>query len=107
MRIIQGLAITRGRIKDWCKFYFHKKKKNLFLLFSKVYRADPYVKVNIVGTPNQAKQTKHVQSSNTPRWDETLQFYVDPYRDRFVGRLVTKLRNIISLNLFKNSPCMT
>jgi len=66
VRIIQGLAITRGRIKDW------------------LYRADPYVKVNIVGTPNQAKQTKHVQSSNTPRWDETLQFYVDPYRDRFV-----------------------
>ena len=64
-----------------------------------MYRADPYVKVNIVGTPNQAKQTKHVQSSNTPRWDETLQFYVDPYRDRFVGRLVTKLRNIIIMNM--------
>ena len=50
------------------------------------------MKVNIVGTPNQAKQTKHVESSNTPRWDETLQFYVDPYRDRFVGTSDTEYK---------------
>jgi len=66
VKIIQGLAITRGKIKDW------------------LYRPDPYVKVSVVGTPNQAKQTKHVESSSTPKWDETFKFFVDPHRDRFL-----------------------
>jgi len=64
--IIQGFAITRGRLKDW------------------LYRPDPYVRVSIVGTPNQPKQTRPIESSNTPKWDETLSFYIDPHRDHFV-----------------------
>jgi len=78
VKIIQGLAITRGRIKDW------------------LYRPDPYVKVNIVGTPNQAKQTKHVESSNTPKWDETFEFFVDPHRDRFVEFVLYDLNRTVN-----------
>ena len=50
-----------------------------------VYSPDPYVTVQALGTPNGIKRTEHVKDSSDPRWDETLQFYIDPERDRLLG----------------------
>ena len=51
-----------------------------------VYSADPYVTVQALGTPNGIKRTEHVKDTSDPRWGETLQFYIDPERDRRLGR---------------------
>ena len=47
---------------------------------------DPYVTVQILGTPNGAKKTRHVPNTSDPEWNETLDFYIDPKRDRFIGK---------------------
>ncbi len=76
--IIQGLAITRGKIKDWCKYFcspkfykiykLHKIPWNILTLFcAAVYKPDPYVRVRVVGTPNPAQETRHITNTLTPR----------------------------------------
>ena len=59
--------------------------QNLFEFSFAVYSPDPYVTVQALGTPNGIKRTEHVKDSSDPRWDETLQFYIDPERDRLLG----------------------
>ena len=51
-----------------------------------VYRPDPYVAVQVLGTPNGIKKTNFVSSSSDPIWEETLEFYLDAEKDRIVGR---------------------
>lgn len=50
-----------------------------------MYSPDPYVTVQVLGTPNGVKRTQHVKDSSDPQWAETLQFYIDPERDRLLG----------------------
>ena len=58
-------------------------------IFFAVYSADPYVSVQVLGTPNGVKRTEHVKDSCDPKWGETLLFYVDPERDRLLGYYYT------------------
>ena len=50
-----------------------------------MYSPDPYVTVQALGTPNGVKRTQHVKDSSDPEWGETLQFFVDPEKDRILG----------------------
>ena len=42
--------------------------------------------VQVLGTPNGVKRTEHVKDSCDPQWGETLRFFVDPERDRLLGK---------------------
>ena len=55
-----------------------------------VFSPDPYVTIQLLGTPNGIKRTKHIPSSSEPQWNETLEFYIDPKRDRIIGKNVGK-----------------
>ena len=98
--VVRGRGITRGRIKDWRKYSSSENgcecvcfgdpaihsKLSLFNWFLAVYSPDPYVSVQLLGTPNGQKRTKHVASSMDPIWNETLEYYLDAERDRLVGK---------------------
>lgn len=43
--------------------------------------------VQVLGTPNGTKKTKHVSKNCDPEWDETLTFYIDPDKDRLIGNI--------------------
>ena len=95
------MGITRGKLKDWrkykrsiiehpeLKYSFNLSHFHIFLpfisLYFKVYSPDPYVTVQVLGTPNGVKRTEHVKDSSDPKWGETLHFFVDPERDRILG----------------------
>ena len=52
-----------------------------------MYSPDPYVTVRLLGTPNPIQKTKHVSKTCDPEWNETFQFYMDPKKDRVIGKL--------------------
>ena len=53
--------------------------------FFSVYSPDPYVTVQILGTPNGVKKTRHVPNTSDPEWNETLdKFNIDPKRDYLI-----------------------
>ena len=52
-----------------------------------MYSPDPYVTVRLLGTPNPIQKTKHVSNTCDPEWNETFQFYMDPKKDRVIGKL--------------------
>ena len=55
-----------------------------------MYSPDPYVTVRLLGTPNPIQKTKHVSKTCDPEWNETFQFYMDPKKDRVIGKLSYK-----------------
>ena len=55
-----------------------------------VYSPDPYVTVQVLGTPNGIKRTEYVKDSSDPKWGETMCFYIDPERDHILGRYQNK-----------------
>ena len=71
----------------FCKYRYYKE--SLFYSHT-VYSPDPYVTVQALGTPNGVKRTQHVKDSSDPEWGETLQFFVDPERDRVLGERLIK-----------------
>ena len=58
---------------------------------------DPYVTVQILGTPNGTKKTRHVPNTSDPEWNETLDFYIDPKRDRLIGKSNLNTANILTI----------
>ena len=59
--------------------------------FFSVYSPDPYVTVRLLGTPNPIQKTKHVSKTCDPEWNETFQFFMDPKKDRVIGKLSYKV----------------
>ena len=49
---------------------------------------DPFVTVQVLGTPNGIKRTKADPNNCDPEWNETLDFYIDPKRDRLIGKIL-------------------
>ncbi|TRY76190.1 hypothetical protein TCAL_13566 [Tigriopus californicus] len=76
--IVRGKGITRGKIKDW------------------LYSPDPYVSVQLIGTPNGLKKTKYVTSCSEPLWNETLIFYFDSNRDRLIEIVLYDLNRTVN-----------
>lgn len=57
---------------------------------------DPYVTVQLLGTPNGVKKTKHVPNSTEPEWNETFQFFIDPKRDRLIEFVLYDLNRTVN-----------
>ena len=66
------------------------KTSTYYETFFPVYSPDPYVTVRLLGTPNPIQKTKHVSKTCDPEWNETFQFYMDPKKDRVIGKLSYK-----------------
>ena len=66
-----------------------------------VYSPDPYVSVQVIGTPNGQKRTLHVAGSTDPEWNEKMIFYVDSSRDRLIGKKIT-VKNIFLILINAN-----
>lgn len=76
--IARGRGITRGKLKDW------------------LYSPDPYVTAQVLGTPNGPKKTRHVTNSCDPLWNEKLQFFIDPHRDRLIEFVLYDLNRTVN-----------
>ena len=62
-----------------------------------VYSPDPYVTVQILGTPNGVKKTRHVPNTSDPEWNETLdEFYIDPKRDHLIEFVLYDLNRTVN-----------
>ena len=62
-----------------------------------MYSPDPYVTVQILGTPNGVKKTRHVPNTSDPEWNETLdEFYIDPKRDHLIEFVLYDLNRTVN-----------
>ena len=52
--------------------------------------------VQVLGTPNGTKKTKHVSNNCDPDWNETLEFYIDPRRDRLIEFILYDLNRTVN-----------
>lgn len=66
------------------------------LLTFTVYSPDPYVTVQVLGTPNGLMKTKHISNNSQPEWNETFQFYIDPKRDRLIEFVLYDLNRTVN-----------
>ena len=68
-----------------------------FFVSFPVYSPDPYVTVQILGTPNGVKKTRHVPNTSDPEWNETLdEFYIDPKRDHLIEFVLYDLNRTVN-----------
>ena len=61
-----------------------------------MYSPDPYVTVQVLGTPNGLMKTKHISNNSQPEWNETFQFYIDPKRDRLIEFVLYDLNRTVN-----------
>ena len=61
-----------------------------------VYSPDPYVTVQVLGTPNGIMKTRHVSNNCEPEWNETFEFYIDPKRDRLIEFVLYDLNRTVN-----------
>ncbi|CAG0886325.1 unnamed protein product [Cyprideis torosa] len=59
VKILYGEKITKGKAADFLD------------------TPDPYILLNIPGTPNTRKRTKHINNCTSPVWNQEFSFYID------------------------------
>lgn len=61
-----------------------------------MYSPDPYVTVQVHGTPNGIKRTPHVKDESNPEWNCVFEFFLDVYRDRVVEFVLFDLNRTVN-----------
>ena len=61
-----------------------------------MYSPDPYVTVQVLGTPNGLMKTKHISNNSQPEWNETFEFYIDPKRDHLIEFVLYDLNRTVN-----------
>ena len=62
---------------------------------------DPYVTVQVPGTPNGLKKTSHVKDCSNPHWNQDFEFYVDVAKDKVLEFVLFDLNRTVNEELGK------